>query len=1632
VQQDKEQKIFLSILWTFLLGSLTFFVFRLSFARIVLPAPIWYMLLLLDAGFIIFTFIPHPGWGVPGVAGRHEETIREHAWYPQNLSEIVEGRGDAVDERREGVRPPSRAVPPVPLIPLVLLLICIALAYPHVPDLKNWQSKEAERLRSVYGKTENEFLRLEALASQLEERAGATIDWGTAMSMAPGERVALIQKIDSLVKSVRLDWAPFPEVGIQIYVPTGERLAWGGSPRYFDAVEPGSPGGVRVFTSRTPLYTLLVSAKNIPGEGSIVVDVPLEVNYRINNRFLRSRSLGEVLSRRYGDEIEFNFSIGEHRGFIGWNDRGVARDSMRVISGPNAGVQVIGVVHASTGVPLARLKVLGDPLPAVVEQMEAKRAVWAGFLISIAVIAITVWVYRTYYRKVAREGTRVRVLAQRLLVLVAFIIAIRFLLLRLDIPGALLRVSIFDPAFFADDFPGGFLRNAGEFLVTSVFALILVFGSIKAFRTYYTGYLERPLAGAGRFSVSLFAAKAALLFGTLAGALSLSSNIVSRTVLNASLRLVGFDVNFLDMPILALHFSLLFTVSAVLIAAIFIVRLVLTGGGGRMREGLAASLAALAGLAILYSPHWPLLCVAGALVALSFRIFPLLKKEETVSIIFVSFFLVLICSLAVFAISSERYTGLRKNYVREKIDEFSKPEENWLQFYVPNICMDISNDQSVALRLLSKKESTAFELWAESSLSRSGYSCVFGMYDAAGTLLSKFAVGMSFDLPRRRPAYELLSRGPFVESLRAETRGGAVFYYSGYAPIFRMRGDLLGWIEITIPYFFENPELLARTGRMAPEILQNIERGTAVRRSDEPEKQLVARVSGNRVKRASDAALRAGSALPAHEGEWLLLRVGRGRYNCSVKLDENGEGYLVGYRVASVGENLLQWATVVSLEVILALVSLLVLFVLRRLPVLKGVVPDVSPARGLGFRQKVLLSFLLVSMLPVMILGAFSSQVIAQRFRAEEENKALSGAHAAASLMDHSIRTEAASLAGGQYIGELLASEGKGDVSGEAGIDKRRFTIIGSDGEELYGSAVAGLTMEQRSELLASVNIDRVTVSYEAPILYGGVVVPIVAHGSRGGYLYYRRALDDDFVKSVAVALGPGTEINIYYDALLRASSERELFVGGFLDPICEPSVFVDIALQGNSATVLRETLGDYSYYVASAPLQSFGGAASGVLSVPMLYQPGPMQEEVRKTPMLILGLLALLFVATVTLGVFLAGKIFNPIAALQGGTRKIIEGELEFKLEAEAPDEIGELVDSFNTMTAALREARRGLLERQRYLSAVLDNIATGVMATGSDGAIITINPAGERMLRVFAADVIGKKPRDVFGEGRTPLLDLFSVGGEEVREVEITLFSGEMARIVKAVVASLVEGGERLGTLVVFDDLTELIRSKKLAAWVEMARQIAHEVKNPLTPIKLSAQLMKKAFESGSGDFDGIFKSGVDTVIQQTEILHRIASEFSNFGKAMRMSPETIPLAEFLGEIISYYRGAEDVAMSLSCEDGLAVRADREALRKILVNLMENAIEASSNGGEISVASRREGSNAIISVVDSGKGLSPEMEGRLFEPYFSTKSNGIGLGLAISQSLARAMEGEVRLRNREGTRGVEAAVILPLEKEE
>ncbi len=1620
---EKEKKVFYSILWLFLMGSLIFFIVFLSLGRIFLPKPVWVMLLLLNVGFIIFIFIPHPRGISPGRHG-DEDLVGQ---YPRTLADIMGSQEGG--EGGEELRPPVKAIPPVPLVPLFLLFVIVLLAAPVQPDKEEWWEGEVDRMTEIYRKAKGEVERLESLIGVLGEGVREIVEPLDLGAMASDTRARVIHRIDSIAGSFYAGSAPFSEIGIQVLAPDGRLVVWGGRPRYLVSAR-GGGRDVKVYTGKTSLYTLNIREIPLANGGMAVIDIPLEVNYRISNRFLRSMSLGETLSERYGEDVEFNFAIGEHRGEMRWEDENLKKSDLQVTSTPDGGAMVYGIVTSTMGLPLARLVVRGEPISVSHREREERRVFWAGLILTLAVVVISVWTYRTYCKRSGEESAaRFRNMLRRLLVFLAFIFLIRYLLRNLNLPSTLFGTNLFDPALFAYDFPGGLMSTVGDFLVTAIFALIVVFGCIKVFRTYYQGYLERSLSGGKPFRWTTFLVRAICLFLLISGSLILAVNVVSRVVWYSNPRLIGVDVKFFDLPVLSLHLALLFLVSSIFIAVLFASRLIVVWKEGGIREVVAAAAAALAGMLFSFfflDFDWTLLLAASGLLLLAITIFPFLNVKDVTSIIFSSFFLVIVCTLVVYGTASKRYTELWKSCVLEKAQDFIYPDENWIQFVLPDICQDISNDRRVAPKVVTRRESVAFEIWAGSLLSRSNLSCIFDVYDAMGKHFSRFTVGMPFESPPASPDTSRHAETPVVEKMIQETKSGAVSYFRGTTLLYHSSGRRIGRVEITIPYFFENPELLARTGPMVPEVLHNIEPGALARRVDEPEDLLVARVSGDRVVGSSSPLLFAGTVLPARGEEWFNLGLGKERYNCVVRRREDSEGFLVGYRTTGFLEGLLHWATIVSLDVILTVVSLSVLIVVRRFPVVGSVMPAISLTGGLEFRQKILLSFLVVSILPVVILGAFSSQFVQRRFRLEGEQEALARVRSAASLINHSIRAEAESFSGSQYMSDILRGKTDARIRDVALFEKTQFTLFDGAGTILLDESLSDFDAEEVKQLLHTKNRGKVIVSFDYPNLYGGVVIPVALPEGPSGYLYYRRRLDDEFIKGISDVLDE--DVNIYYRGLVRASSERGFFIGGFLNPLLHPVVFADIALNRSKAVVMEESLGDYSYHVASAPLATFLDTESAVLSVPMMYQPVLVQKEVLRTSALILGLLALLFAATVTLGTFLAGKIFTPIAALRGGTRRIIEGDLEFKLEAEAPDVIGELVDSFNTMTAALREARWNLLERQRYLTAVLDNVATGVIASDSEGKIITLNPSGEKILRTSRGEVLGRKLDELEGKGFDPLLELFSEGERPIRERELTLFTGDKRRTIKAVVTSLAESGERLGTVIVFDDLTELIHSKKLAAWVEMARQIAHEVKNPLTPIRLSAQLMQRAYDAKAKDFDEIFTSGVNTVIQQTEILRRIATEFSSFGQVAGLSLSVISLNDFLSEFISLYRGAEGVEIVHEVGGDLTVYADTEALRKILVNLMENALEAMPQGGTVTIRTARAGECASIIVTDTGHGLSPEVQEKLFEPYFSTKTNGTGLGLAISQSLAREMDGEITVRNREEGSGVEATVTLPL----
>jgi two-component system nitrogen regulation sensor histidine kinase NtrY len=442
-------------------------------------------------------------------------------------------------------------------------------------------------------------------------------------------------------------------------------------------------------------------------------------------------------------------------------------------------------------------------------------------------------------------------------------------------------------------------------------------------------------------------------------------------------------------------------------------------------------------------------------------------------------------------------------------------------------------------------------------------------------------------------------------------------------------------------------------------------------------------------------------------------------------------------------------------------------------------------------------------------------------------------------------------------------------------------------------------------------------------------------------------------------------------------------------------------------------------------------------MAVPLLFRPESYSLEVQRATSVLLGGFALLLAATIALGLVVARGVFEPLRELVAGTRRVSRGDFDARVPVRRSDEIGIVVSSFNDMAEKVAASQRALEERRRYLEAILENIGAGVISADADGRIRTVNAAAERIIATPGSDVVGRAARELAASsGAAKIFALLAPGDGNPPSFtagELEFEGGGRRSTVKYMRTRLEAEGRHFGTVLVFEDVTELIESKKLSAWVEMARQIAHEIKNPLTPIRLSTQFMRRAYEQKPQDFERIFLEGTDTIMQQVEVLKRIAGEFSSYGRMQRLDMRPHPVDPLVRHIVTpYQRSAARVRVVY--ENGAAsaeVLADAEAVRKICTNLIENAIEAmGAKGGELHVrcAEATEHHTPMVRVTfrDTGPGLSADAAQRLFEPYFSTKTTGTGLGLAICRTLSREMGGDVTVRNAEDGTGVEATLTL------
>ncbi len=443
------------------------------------------------------------------------------------------------------------------------------------------------------------------------------------------------------------------------------------------------------------------------------------------------------------------------------------------------------------------------------------------------------------------------------------------------------------------------------------------------------------------------------------------------------------------------------------------------------------------------------------------------------------------------------------------------------------------------------------------------------------------------------------------------------------------------------------------------------------------------------------------------------------------------------------------------------------------------------------------------------------------------------------------------------------------------------------------------------------------------------------------------------------------------------------------------------------------------------------------------------------KTSLLVMLLIVTLLIVfcAIWFAFYVAGGLTGPIGRLAEATRRVAEGELDFVLEKTSGDEMGTLVDSFNRMTSDLFASKRQLEEanaalcqgnldaetRRRYMEIVLQNVAAGVISLDEQGRITTINRFAEELLRIDRRVLEGKEYHAVLRPEHRAILEGFLVelsrSGKPSLERPLRLTVGDETFSLRVNLTRLEdENNQPLGVVLVFDNLTELEKAQRMAAWREVARRIAHEVKNPLTPIQLSAQRLRKRYlDRLSGDQE-VFDVCTKTIVNQVDELKKLVSEFSNFARMPAVHKTFGSLAEVANEVFVLYQEAhKDRQFRLRVEGPIPQFSfDSKQMKRVLINLLNNAVAATAVAGviEIGLACEEERKVVRIEVRDNGSGVSDEDKPRLFEPYFSRKKTGTGLGLAIASTVVADHHGYIRVKDNE-PQGARFIVELPLGNE-
>ncbi|MBI5815551.1 MAG: HAMP domain-containing protein [Nitrospinae bacterium] len=443
-------------------------------------------------------------------------------------------------------------------------------------------------------------------------------------------------------------------------------------------------------------------------------------------------------------------------------------------------------------------------------------------------------------------------------------------------------------------------------------------------------------------------------------------------------------------------------------------------------------------------------------------------------------------------------------------------------------------------------------------------------------------------------------------------------------------------------------------------------------------------------------------------------------------------------------------------------------------------------------------------------------------------------------------------------------------------------------------------------------------------------------------------------------------------------------------------------------------------------------------------------KEIIKISYQMTLALVALVIIfSSIWIGFYLARGITVPLKALSEAAEAVAGGNLDVRIDAKVKnDEVGQLIDSFNKMTkdlkgskAQLEEANRNLVQsnielhhRGEYIEAVLENVGGGVVSIDKGGSVTTINAYAASMFGVSPDKALGKPYRKVFDESlhepvRRMIRNMGQTGGRTLEsELEASL-NGARKTLKLSISMLKDQDGRYIGAVIVFDDLTHLIAAQRAMAWREMARIVAHEIKNPLTPIQLNAQRLRRKFQQKAEDFPKVFDDATNSIIQEVDELKRLVEKFSAMAKmtdaagpsprkadmkVFELRPEPAMLNDIILDVVKLYRDTRPgVAVKTELDPSIQlVRMDPEQMRRVFINLVENAMDAINGEGAVKILTRMNvaGERVMVEVSDTGRGIDGDNLEKIFTPYYSTKPKGAGLGLAIASRVVEDHGGTIK----------------------